>query len=47
MNMAELKPVKAGRTFKVTVISAMFYFNEKGKFVGNLSVVINGWKEKL
>ena len=43
MNTADLKPVKSGRTL-VTVMSTMFSFNEREKFAGNLSIVINGWK---
>ena len=47
MNTADLKPVKSGRAYiyKVTMISTMFYFNEKGKFAVELSVVTNGWKK--
>ena len=47
MNTADLKPVRAGRTYmyKVTVISTMFYFNEKGKFAGEL-ISRNKWVGK-
>jgi len=46
-NTADLVPLKAGRNIGVNVITTIFLPSEEGKFMENLSVLLNDLKERL
>ena len=46
-NTADLVPLKAGRNIGVNVIITIFLPNKEGKFMENLSVLLNDLKERL